>query len=120
MGFQKQIQDWQIFSRRLRSPAVQLPSQVLASKLRQSYTSVMSRGWESKSVEAQQLEAAEPSPPSRTKIGPEEAAKLREKENLSLARQRILQQIETSHNPRHRKLLDLALAELDERLRKQE
>jgi hypothetical protein len=77
----------------------------------------MARGWESKSVEAQQSEAAEPSHTSATRITPEEAVKLRERESLRLARQRILQQIEASHNPRHRKLLEMSLAELDQRLR---
>ena len=80
----------------------------------------MARGWESKSIEAQQLEAAEPSRPSRTTIGPEEATKLRERESLRLARKRIVQQIETTGNSRHRKLLELTLAELDERWRGQE
>jgi hypothetical protein len=84
------------------------------------YTLLVARGWESKSVEAQQSEAAETSHTSRTKITPEQAAGLREKENLRLARQRILQQIETSDNPRHRKLLEMGLAELDERLHKLE
>ncbi len=50
----------------------------------------------------------------------EEAARFREKESLRLARQRILEQMEASTNPRHRKLLETSLAELDERLRKPE
>jgi hypothetical protein len=78
----------------------------------------MARGWESKSVEAQQSESVEPSHTSRTRITPEEAVKVRQREILRLAQQRILQQIEASHNLRHRKLLETSLAELDERLRK--
>jgi hypothetical protein len=50
----------------------------------------------------------------------EEAAVLREKESLRLARERVLQQIEASTNPRHRKLMQDALAELDERLKRLE
>jgi len=46
----------------------------------------------------------------------EEAAAFREKENLRLARQRVLQQLEASPNPRHRKLLEDALAALDQKL----
>jgi hypothetical protein len=76
----------------------------------------MARGWESKSVEAQQSEAAEQSRTPRKEVTPEQAAKFRQKEILRLARQRILRQIEESHNPRHRKLLEMSLAEL-ERLR---
>jgi hypothetical protein len=46
----------------------------------------------------------------------EQAARCREKENLRLARQRVLQQMEASLNPRHRKVLEDALAELDQKL----
>jgi hypothetical protein len=76
----------------------------------------VARGWESKSIEAQQSEAAERSQTSRRKISPEEAMRFRDRESLRLARQRILQQIEASRNPRHKKLLEMGLAELDERL----
>lgn len=77
---------------------------------------VMARGWESKSVEAQQDEARQQSSESRTKMSPEQAARSRERENLRLSRQRVAQQIESSQNPRHRKVLQDALAELDQRL----
>jgi hypothetical protein len=86
--------------------------------LSQAYTEHVARGWESKSVEAQQSEAAAESTSPRLKMSPEQAAQFREKENLRLARRRILQQFEASDNPRHRKILETALAELDERLRK--
>ena len=76
----------------------------------------MARGWESKSVEAQQDEARQGAPKSRIKLTPEEAARSREKENLRLSRQRVVQQIESSQNPRLRKILEDALAELDRRL----
>jgi len=46
----------------------------------------------------------------------EEAVAFREKENLRLARQRVLQQLESSSNPRHRKVLQDALAALEEKL----
>lgn len=51
-------------------------------------------------------------------MSPEQAAHCREKENLRLARQRVLHQIETAANPRHKELLEASLSELDERLRK--
>lgn len=76
----------------------------------------MARGWESKSVEAQQDEAAQEATKSRIKLSPEQAARSREKENLQLSRQRVVHQIESSQNPRHRKILQHALAELDQKL----
>ena len=78
----------------------------------------MARGWESKSVEAQQAEANDKSANVRPAMSADEAARWREKESLRLARQRVLQQLEVSQNPRHRKLLEDALADLDEKLGK--
>jgi hypothetical protein len=69
-------------------------------------------------VEAQQAEAGEKKPPARPPLTAEEAARWREIENLRLARQSVLQQMGASPNPRHRKLLDDALADLDEKLKK--
>jgi hypothetical protein len=84
------------------------------------YTWCVARGWESKSVEAQQSEAAAESASPRTRMTPAQAAQFRDKENLRLARQTVLQQLGVSNDPRHRKLLETTLAELDERLRKLE
>jgi hypothetical protein len=81
-----------------------------------NYNDHVARGWESKSVEAQQAEAAEKSSQPRPKMSAEEAAVFREKENLRLARQQVLQRLEASQNPRHRKLMEDALADLDEKL----
>jgi hypothetical protein len=81
------------------------------------YNDNMARGWESKSVEAQQAEASEKQAKPRPKLSPEEADRWREKEGLRLSRQRILQQLEATENPRHRKLLEDALADLNEKLR---
>ena len=65
----------------------------------------------------QQQEAGEKSSLSgKRKMSAEEAAAFREKENLRLARQRVLQQLEASSNPRHRKVLEDALTALDEKL----
>lgn len=76
----------------------------------------MARGWESKSVEAQQAEAAE----KQAKVGPvltaEQAMQRREQESLRLARNRVLQQLQSNLNPRHRKLLEQELAELESML----
>ena len=76
----------------------------------------MARGWESKSVEAQQEAADEKSSRKRPPLSPDEAARLREKESLQLSRQRVLQQLQVSQNPRHRQLLEASLADLDEKL----
>jgi hypothetical protein len=46
-----------------------------------------------------------------------EAARWRQRESLRLSRQRVLQQMEASQNPRHRKVLQDALADLDEKLK---
>jgi hypothetical protein len=53
----------------------------------------MARGWESKSVEEQQAEAAERNLPSRSRITPQEAHTLKKLEGLQLSRQRVLQQL---------------------------
>jgi predicted component of type VI protein secretion system len=76
----------------------------------------MARGWESKSVEAQQAEAEEKSPILRSRLSREEAANRRQREVLRLSRQRITQQLATVQNPQHRKMLQDALAELDQKL----
>ena len=76
----------------------------------------MARGWESKSVEAQQAEASEKSGMPRVKLTPEAAARSREREKFRLARQMVLQQLEQSSNARHRKLLEDTLADLDQKL----
>jgi hypothetical protein len=76
----------------------------------------MARGWESKSVEAQQAEAQDSSSASRSRLSPEQAARAREHETLRLSRQQVLQQLHKTQNPRHRKLLEDALAELDAKI----
>jgi hypothetical protein len=50
-------------------------------------------------------------------MSPEEAARWREKESLRLSRQRVLQQMAATQNPRHRKLLEDSLADLEEKLK---
>ena len=77
----------------------------------------MARGWESKSVEAQQAEASDRSVNARPKLSAEQAARCRDSENLRLSRQRVLQELAASQNPRHRKLLEDSLADLEEKLK---
>jgi len=76
----------------------------------------VARGWESKSVEQQQDEAA--SKKERHELlTPEQIAERQRRQGLELSRQRILQQLQVACNPRHRQMLQRALAELEERLR---
>lgn len=67
-------------------------------------------------MEAQQAEADEESSRPHLKLSSAEAATCREKENLRLARQQVLQQMKAATNPRHRTLLQDALADLDAKL----
>ncbi len=76
----------------------------------------MARGWESKSVEEQQAEAAQQKLPSRSNITPQEAHILKQMEGLRLSRQRVLQQLSSTQNLRHRHMLEHALADLDRQI----
>jgi len=87
-----------------------------ANDLDPAYNQGMARGWESKSIEAQQEEASEKSASPKTRLTPAEAALERERDSLRLARHRVIQQLESSQDPRHRTLLQSALASLDEKL----
>jgi hypothetical protein len=76
----------------------------------------MARGWESKSVEAQQAEAAETTSAAKPRLTREEAAQFREKENLRLSRQRVLEQLKCNPSPRHAEMLAAALREIESKL----
>jgi hypothetical protein len=78
----------------------------------------MARGWESKSVEAQQAEAADKQAKIRPPLTAQQAMHQREQEVLRLTRNRVLQQLQGNLNPRHRKLLEEELADLDAKLRR--
>ena len=80
------------------------------------YNPTMARGWESKSIEAQQADALAEPQRSRSKLTPEQARLRRKIEGLSLSRLRVLQQLEASRDPRHTQMLQQALADLDRRL----
>ena len=75
----------------------------------------MARGWESKSVEDQQA-AASTQVESKQRLTPQEAAKKQERDALELSRKGVLQQLESVQNPRHRQMLEGALADLDSKL----
>ena len=76
----------------------------------------MARGWESKSVEQQQDEAASKQEHGEV-LTPEQIAERQRRQGLELSRQRILQQLQVACNPRHRQMLETALAELDKQLK---
>ncbi len=76
----------------------------------------MARGWESKSVEAQQAEAEQDKRTKGSKLTPEQASQRRYLDGLLLSRQRVLQQLANAHESRHRQMLERALADLEERI----
>jgi hypothetical protein len=76
----------------------------------------MARGWESKSVEAQQDEAAERTASRKPRLTREEADRFREKENLHLSLQRVIQQLERSRDARHGDMLKRARADLERKI----
>jgi len=77
------------------------------------YNQDMARGWESKSVEEQQAEAAERKQAPKSRISPQQAVLLRKLEGVRLSRQRVLQQLSRAQDHRLRQILEQALADLD-------
>jgi hypothetical protein len=80
------------------------------------YNFSMARGWESKAIEAQQAEASEEKSTLRAKMTPQQVARKRQIDGLVLSRQRVRQQLAAAQDPRHRQMLEGALADLDRRL----
>ena len=78
----------------------------------------MARGWESKSVEDQQADAeARRNTSTRRELAPEERDRAARRMTLEVSRSRVLQDLQTACNPRHRAMLEAALADLDEKIR---
>ena len=75
----------------------------------------MARGWESKSVEAQQ-DAANATQTQKPALTPEEAARESARATLMLARTRALSDLQKACVPAHRAMLEQAIADLDQRL----
>jgi hypothetical protein len=75
----------------------------------------MARGWESKSVESQQNEAAE-ARLDQSELTPEERQVRQKREGLELSRRRILQELESTGSEVRRLSLEQALAFLDGQL----
>jgi hypothetical protein len=53
---------------------------------------------------------------SEERVTPEKADAHRKKETLLLARTHLLQQLQSSQNPRHREIVERALADLEKQL----
>jgi hypothetical protein len=80
----------------------------------------VARGWESKSVEAQQAERDEARPPVGAELSPEERARRDRRRTLELARARAAQDLAAATRPAHRAMLQAALAALDTQLQAEE
>ncbi|MDP9267753.1 MAG: hypothetical protein M3P27_05440 [Acidobacteriota bacterium] len=76
----------------------------------------MARGWESKSVEAQQEEAIAESGNPVGQLTPEQLAVRRRREELGLIRKKVEHDLAAATNPRYRQMLEQALADLDGQL----
>ncbi|HZB25351.1 MAG TPA: hypothetical protein VE379_04400 [Vicinamibacterales bacterium] len=76
----------------------------------------MARGWESKSVEAQQEEATRHRPIARP-LSAEERVRADRRRSLELARSRAAGDLDRATAPAHRRMLESALQALDEQLR---
>ena len=76
----------------------------------------MARGWESKSVEQQQEERTAERDRAKRVLTPEQKERERKKRGLELSRQRLIQQLEAAQNPRHREMLERAIADLGHQL----
>jgi hypothetical protein len=76
----------------------------------------VARGWESKSVEEQQAQMASSPSPAKPPLTPAQVCNQRQKQGLLLSRGHVLQQLEATQNPRHREILQTALADLDAKL----
>jgi len=76
----------------------------------------MARGWESKSVEQQQAEMADQHLSLRRPLSDIQQKLSRKREGLLLSRTSLVRQIGPTTQARHRRMLELAVAEIDKQL----
>ena len=76
----------------------------------------MARGWESKSVEAQQADRDQP-PDAQGPASAEEAARVARRRVLELARARAIADLARARSDAHRRMLEQAIRALDDQLR---
>ncbi len=77
---------------------------------------IMARGWESKSVQEQQAEKLESGRAPGRRLSPQEKRRNRKREGLLLSRRRLEQQLAAASHPKHRQMLQQAIADLDREL----
>jgi len=76
----------------------------------------MARGWESKSVEQQQEEMSERQKTPLAPLSLDDQNRNRKRDGLLLSRGRLTQQLQSAKNPRHRQMIEQAIAELERQL----
>jgi len=76
----------------------------------------MARGWESKSVELQQSDRTDGSQTKREVLSTVEQEVNRQREGLLLSRKRTEALLQSATHPRHREMIEKALAEIDRKL----
>jgi hypothetical protein len=76
----------------------------------------VARGWESKSVQEQIQAANDRRGQARPKLSPEQIEAERKRESLELQRTRVLRELGTCGNERHRATLESGLKYLDEQI----
>ncbi len=76
----------------------------------------MARGWESKSVELQQADRADGSQIKGDVLSAAERRVSRQREGLLLTRRRTVDLLQSATHPRHRQMIEQALAEIDSKL----
>ena len=76
----------------------------------------MARGWESKSVEAQQQDARADTRNPGAPISGAERAAIQRRRTLELARARTLADLQRSTSPVHRAMLEQALRAIEEQI----
>ena len=76
----------------------------------------MARGWESKSVEAQQDEASRAKGPQTRPPTPEERERIQQRQTIELARRKAVDDLQRAKTPAHRRQLERAITDLDDLL----
>jgi len=76
----------------------------------------MARGWESKSIESQQADAAADRS-RKAALTPQALAMEARRREWTLARSRVVADLERATAPAHRQMLERALADLDAKIR---
>jgi hypothetical protein len=77
----------------------------------------MARGWESKSVEAQQADREAREKPAEP-LSATNAAQLARRRTLELARTRAIADLSSASSPEYRRMLEAAIQSLDEQLQR--